>query len=87
MPRGSACKTFRRDSYSEGPGRTTATTFYDEHDCRPRLLSVRPLRLPHFPRPLLECEVYPGAGTGMEADAEMALIYSDSGRKAEWKYF
>jgi hypothetical protein len=78
MLHGPAPQTSRRGVEPQGPGRATATTLDDEHHGRPRLLPIHSLRLPHFPRPLPECEGDPGAGPVMETDAEVEVNYWDS---------
>jgi hypothetical protein len=78
MPDGPATQTSRRGVESQGPGAATATALDDEHYRRPGFLSVHPLGLPHFPRPLPECQSDPGVGAGMEANEEVALRSNDS---------
>ena len=64
----------KRRRFAERPGRAAMSALDDERNRRRGLLSVHTLGLPHVRWALPKCEVYSGAGPGMEADAMITPV-------------
>jgi hypothetical protein len=71
---GPASETSRRDRDPRGRGGASEAAFDDEYHRRRGFLSVHPLCLPHFSRPLPEPQSYSGTRPSLEADAEVEVI-------------